>query len=380
MSRTTTLIRGVCLSGTMLTLCTAVTTRALAWGHTGHVFIGELAAATLPREIPLFLRSNGTEYDIGEEAAEADVSKSAGDAATPNSDVHDYERDPGHFIDLDDAGFVMPYMGFPEVSDLQIMNLVAPGQGRRDFDTLLRTNASSITAATQYTGYLPYNMVDQWQQVRKDLAYYRAFTAAVNNPNTAPSDKVYFQAELKLREKLTRRDIGYWAHFVGDASQPMHVSIHYNGWGPYPNPKGYTLSGIHSAFEGYFVKSFVAKTDIAAKIAKYQSCETVTGLPSCAGIEPRVRTYLNQTLQSVIPLYDLTLALGNGNPWTTTSPTPEQKDFVVTRLAAGAQELRDEIVDAWHSSDTIYIGYPLIKVADVESGAVVLTANAFAGD
>jgi hypothetical protein len=354
--------------------------RALAWGHTGHVFIGESAIATLPKEVPGFVRSAGAEYFVGEVAAEADVSKSSGDAATPNSDVHDFERDPGHYIDFDDAGYTLPTSTYPEVAALQLSNLLIPNQGRRDFDTLLRQNGATITTATQYSGYLPFNMTDAWQQIRKDFAYYRAFTAAIANPATAPSDRVYFQNELEVRKRLTLRDIGWWAHFVGDASQPMHVSIHYNGWGPYPNPNGYTQSPIHADFEGYFVKNNVAQSDVQGAIGAYQSCEQVTGLASCAGIEPRVRTYLGQTLATVIPLYQLTLELGNGDPWHTTTPTPDQKAFVVSRLAAGAQEMRDQIVDAWHSSDTIYVCYPLIKVTDIESGAVVLTANLFAGD
>jgi hypothetical protein len=28
--------------------------------------------------------------------------------------------------------------------------------------------------------------------------------------------------------------LGIWSHYGGDASQPLHVSIHYNGWGDYP--------------------------------------------------------------------------------------------------------------------------------------------------
>jgi hypothetical protein len=356
--------------------------RALAWGHSGHVFIGESAIAALPKDVPLFVRSFASIYDVGELAAEADVSKDSGDAATPGSDVHDYERDPGHYIDFDDSGYDIPYTGYPEVAALQLQNLLIPNQGRRDFDTLLRANTppSFSFQETQYTGYLPFNMTDQWQQVRKDFAYIRAFGAAIANPATAAPDVVYFQKELTLRRKITLRDIGYWAHFVGDASQPMHVSIHYNGWGNYPNPNGYTTSPIHAPFEGYFVKAFITEADVAGAIGAYTPCPAFTGLSSCAGIEPRVRTYLQQTLNSVIPLYELTKALGNGDPWTTTSPTPAQKAFVVARLAAGAQEMRDEIVDAWRSSDTIYVGYPLIKVSDIESGAVVWSANQFAGD
>lgn len=38
---------------------------------------------------------------------------------------------------------------------------------------------------------------------------------------------------------------------MGDASQPMHVSVHFNGWGNCPNPNGHTDSKkIHFYFEG----------------------------------------------------------------------------------------------------------------------------------
>ncbi len=380
MTITPSTLRNAGLAAAILAAGTTPAKQALAWGHSGHVFIGQAATNALPKEIPYFVRSFLSIYDIGELAAEADVSKDSGDAATPGSDVHDFERDPGHYIDMDENSYVIPYAGYPEVAALQLSNLLAPSQGRRDFDTLLRQNGSNITAATQYSGYLPFNMTDQWQQIRKDFAYIRAFSAAIANPQTAAPDVVYFQKELTLRKTITKRDIGYWAHFVGDASQPLHVSIHYNGWGNYPNPNGYTTSGIHAAFEGYFVKAFVTEADIAAAIGPYTPCPAVTGLSSCPGIEPRVRSYLQQTLNQVIPLYELTKALGNGNPWTTTAPTADQKAFVVARLAAGAQEMRDEIVDAWRSSDTIYVGYPLIKVSDIESGAVVWSASLFAGD
>ena len=364
----------------LLATSTLVSGKALAWGHTGHVFIARTAILALPDEVPSFVRGMEASRYIGELGPEPDVSKDSGDAGTPGTDIHDFERDPGHYIDLDDSGYDIPATGYPEVAALQLQNLLAPGQGRRDFDTLLRTNTpqGSSFQETQYTGYLPYNMVDQWQQVRKDFAYYRAFTAAIANPATPAPDKQYFEYELKVREKLTLRDIGVWSHFVADGSQPMHVSVHYNGWENFPNPNGYTLQPIHAPFEGYFVKLFIHEPAVASLIGPYVPC-------NCAGIEPRVRGYLQQTLNSVIPLYDLTKALGgvvgsNYNPWTTTKPTDDQKTFVATRLAAGAQELRDEIVDAWRSSDSIVVGYPVINVADIESGKVIFTRLGFAND
>ena len=332
---------------------------ALAWGHTGHVNISTAAILALPDEVPSFVRTATAARMIGELGAEADVSKSSGNGATPNSDVHDFERDPGHFLDLDDNGNVLGFASVP------LSGLLLPNQGRRDFDTLLR--AASGNASTQYTGYLPFNMVDHWQQVRKDFAYIRAFTAAINNPATAPADRSFFQYELQLRQTLTLRDIGYWSHFVADASQPLHVSIHFNGWGNYPNPSGYTTQPIHSQFEGAFVKNFTTINDISAAMGSYVPC-------NCSGIEERVKDYLAATLLQTIPLYQTA-----GTDLYKTA-RPEEVSFVIGRLAAGATELRDEIVDAWRSSATIFIGFPLIKVSDVESGAVVLTKAKFAGD
>jgi hypothetical protein len=46
-----------------------------------------------------------------------------------------------------------------------------------------------------------------------------------------------FARDRQIREMLTIRDLGVWTHYVGDASQPLHISIHYNGWGNYPEGK-----------------------------------------------------------------------------------------------------------------------------------------------
>lgn len=73
--------------------------------------------------------------------------------------------------------------------------------------------------------------------------YWRAMTKAIETAQT-PEEKAWFEAGRRLREKLTLRDMGVWSHYGSDASQPLHVSIHYNGWGNYPNPDGYRFDGI----------------------------------------------------------------------------------------------------------------------------------------
>jgi hypothetical protein len=47
---------------------------------------------------------------------------------------------------------------------------------REQYDTLLRAKG-----ITQYkAGYLPYSIVDGWQQIRKDFAYWRAAVTSSN--------------------------------------------------------------------------------------------------------------------------------------------------------------------------------------------------------
>ena len=360
-----TIIRIVARVGALLVA--ALPTQALAWGHTGHVIVSRLAVQNLPVEVPAFVRTAMVAQEIGELGPEPDVSKGTGYPTTgtyPNlrtaGTIHDRERDPGHYIDLSDDGTL-------------VENLIplGPLQGsRRDFDTQLRLAGASITDHTQYDGYLPYNIVDQWQQVRKDFALIRAFTKAIQTTTTA-SDRSYFQYELNLRQTLTLRDIGYMSHFVGDASQPMHVSIHYNGWDPnnvgYPNPNGYTNAPIHAPFEGSFVKAYITPATVQPFVgATYSDCVCT--------IEQRVVGYIQASALQVGAVY----AAGNTDLFV--NPLPAELNIANARLAAGATELRDEIVFAWRDSENITLGYPSIKVTDIESGAIVLTPTRFAAD
>jgi len=174
--------------------------QALAWGATGHEWISGIAIEKLPDDAPAFVRSPEAISEIALMGRELDRSKGAGE-------THDKERDPGHYVDLTDDGKVM---GIVPLDKLPVT--------REAYDTWLRAGGS-----TQYrAGYLPYSMVDGWQQLVKDFAYWRA---AVKGAETAatPEERAWFEADRQLREKLTLRDIGIWSHYVGDASQPLHV-------------------------------------------------------------------------------------------------------------------------------------------------------------
>lgn len=310
---------------------------ALAWGGKGHRIIGELAARNFPASIPEFLKTPQARFQIGQLAREPDISRGAGQP-------HDWDLDPGHFVDLDDQGKIM---GGP--------TLPALPASRRDYDTALRAVGSNQYAA----GYLPYNLMGGWQQLVKDFAILRMTIAAQKHAakfSMTPAERERFSRERALREMLTLRDLGWWAHFVGDASNPMHASIHHNGWSDGPNPKGFTTArDTHAKFEEFFVDANISDADVAQRLRPYRAC-------ACT-IQQRTQDYLAASWALVVPAYELEKAGALDRA------TPESKDFVAKRIAEAASQLRDLVADAWTQSAKATLGYrnPM-TVADLESG------------
>lgn len=339
---------------------------ALGWGHSGHIEISRMAMEALPDDLPGFLRMATAAAYVGELGAEPDESKTTGSVTSePGARIataktaHDAERDPGHYIDIDDDGMIQG----------GAVRLDALPATREAFDTAQR-GATRPAKQTQYTsGYLPYTIMDGFQQVRKDFGIWRALQAGLRTAETGEM-RAWFTMQIEYRERITLRDIGTWSHYVADASQPMHVSIHYNGWGQFPNPRGFTAAPIHAPFEGSFVRSFVDFAAVRAAMPARREC----GCP----IEMRVPQYLRDTLEQLVPAYEAA-GFGDGADLYRTAQ-PAELVIVTQQLSRGAAELRDEITDAWRQSVDISVGYPLVTVRDAEAGKVRIVPRTFGAD
>ncbi len=326
----------------MLALCFCITSASVAraWGAKGHRIVNGDAMRALPESVPAFLRSPEAIAEVTTLGPEADRLKAA---APP----YDAQNDPAHYLDLDDDGTVagvVPLTNLPPT--------------RETYDTAIRGgHPIEGHAPDMYrTGYLPFSIIEGYQGVVEDFAIWRV-DAYGEAHTTDPALRAIFATDRKLREVLTLRDIGYWGHFVGDGSQPMHVSVHYNGWGNYPNPNGYTQSHtIHADFETGFVNAHVTPELVQPYVGPY--------VPSTAPISTRVGAYLLATNAGIPEVYRLT---GAG---AFAAATPEALTFTLKRIAAGAQMLRDLIADAYAASATASVGYPPVHVNDVESGTV----------
>jgi hypothetical protein len=287
----------------------------------------------LPVSLPAFLRMPKAVLDVGEYSREPDRGKGAGRA-------YDSDRDPGHFLDLNDDGTVL---GGPKLDALPLT--------RPDYEKALQ----AVNQSSWKAGYLPYSIVDRYQQLAHDFAYWRVLTAAEANPAFA-AHKAWFAADRQRREAQILIAIGELSHFVGDGSQPLHVTVHFNGWGDYPNPNNYSQAKLHAQFEGELVRTTVKLADVQAKMPSPR--------PLSGTVEQGIGDYLAATGAEVIPFYEMEKA-GGMKPGDPRGPA-----FATRQIAIGAAKLRDMIVLARQASEKQTVGYKPVAVADVLAGKV----------
>jgi hypothetical protein len=123
---------------------------------------------------------------------------------------------------------------------------------------------------------------------------------------------------------------------VADASQPLHTTIHYNGWVG-PNPNQYTTEHhIHGQFESEYVRANIAVRDFASRVKAPQRLHD----PFADYI-----AYLKNSNSLVENVYELEKAGGF-----TGKGTPEAFEFTTHRLAAGTQMLLNLWYTAWLES------------------------------
>lgn len=321
--------------GVLIALVLGMPGAAFAWGATGHRYINGDAIRALPDGMPPFLKTPEAIAEIVALGPEADRDRGAGRP-------RDADWDPAHFLDLSD--------NLTAGGSLAIAQLPS---SREAYDTALR---GGLKPTDQYqVGYLPYEIADGFELLVKDFAIWRADSYAETHAPAA--DQAFYAADRKLREVLILRDIGYWGHFVADASQPLHVSVHFNGWGDFPNPNNYTNSNkIHAKFESDFVNKHTTAEAMMSHVGPY--------VPSAAPILTRVATYLTATNSHMAQIYQLE---GAG---AFDAATPAAVTFTLDRLADGAKMLRDLIADAYAQALDAKVGYPQVAVKDILSGAV----------
>jgi hypothetical protein len=329
-------------------LCVAVFAPqiGLAWGDKGHTMISRIGAESFPSDMPAFVRTTAAVDEIATLGPEEDRLKGSGES-------WDDDNDPGHYLDVGDDGTV------------DGIALNALPESMKAFDLALEP----AHATPWSVGYLPYSILDGFEQLRDDFALWRVYDYAARDAQSAGL-RLEFSEARALRETLIIRDIGVWSHFIGDGSQPLHVTIHFNGWGNYPNPHDYTRAPIHSLFESDFVDGYVTAQDVRAQL-RPEDIAQPTHLLSQEELDSMVESYLGGTAAAVEPLYQIAGPTGAGFRASSANAIA----FTAKQIARGAAELRDLTDLAWRDSIYASVGYPERSVQDILGGRIPLSAD-----
>jgi hypothetical protein len=316
---------------------------ALAWGASGHRMVGVAAAEAFPATLPAFLRTREAAAEVGELSREPDRIKGSGRALG-------VALDSGHFLDVLDDGTVL---GGPRLD--------AMPTDREAYETALRAAGTNAWKA----GWLYYSILESQQQLTRDFAMWRVLSYAASTEKD-PGRRAWFRADLKRREAATLQTLGRLSHYVSDGSQPLHMSIHYNGWGEGPNPEGFTTSRIHGPFEGDLVARSVRLEDVRRQMSP--------GLASEATLEETIASYLRIAWAETPNLYRLEKAGGLA------AGDLRGAAFAAQRLGAGAAALRDFTVLAWRTSEGGRVGWPEVSVADALAGRADIWTSLYGKD
>jgi len=278
---------------------------SFGWGDAGHKMINRLAMQALPADVPGFLQTPEAIAEVEYLGPEPDRWRSAAEAELNAAQA------PDHFIDFEYADIIgtLPRRRYDYIAALTAAEITHPDK------------AAELQPAR--VGFQPYITSEVWERLKAAMRQYRDLTA--KHEDTKPVEAaILFYA-------------GWLGHYVGDGSQPMHVSINYNGWVIKENPNGYTTQrGLHEKFETTFVGANIKAADV----------QPLLSLVKPVGDEwDAYMSYLRRSQSLVERVYQIDKQKGFDG-----AGTPEGKQFAAQCLAAGAGMLRDLIYAAWTES------------------------------
>jgi hypothetical protein len=271
------------------------------------MWINDLAGQNLPADMPAFLRTQSAFNSLAYYGLEPDRWRST---AEPELNA---AQAPEHYIllDLVDVALADQAGPLPHKRYDYIRALAAAQARHPDLDL-----------TPEHVGLQPYVTTEVYERLQSAFRDYRAALKTKEDLKPIEAEILFYA--------------GWLGHYVGDGAQPMHTSIHINGWVG-PNPHGYiTQHEFHWAYENDFVSANIKSADVAPLVAASKP-QALQG-----DVFDDYLAYLRHSNTLVEKLYQLQKSgalAGKG--------TPESRAFTAERLAAGAIELRNLIYTAW---------------------------------
>ena len=303
---------------------------ARAWDYEGHRAVNQLALAALPKDFPAFVLTPAAKERIAFLAGEPDRWRNISDDPALS-----HYSGPDHYLDmeqLEDYGLTpqtVPPLRYDFTAKLALARAAHPDK----FAAI--DPARNKDHTRELVGFAPWAITENCGKLRSGFSYLKAFQDYGGTPEeiaNAQANIIYI--------------MGVMGHYVGDCSQPLHVTKHHHGWVG-ANPHGYaTNSSFHSWIDGgFFKKTGGIKVEMLA--GKVRHARIVSDPLKQDDLFRQVMAYLLETGKQVEPLYQL-------EKEHKLSPDDEKsaegRVFLDGQLVKGGQMLGDLWYSAWQQA------------------------------
>ncbi|MFA6959375.1 MAG: hypothetical protein WC205_01335 [Opitutaceae bacterium] len=329
-----------------LFLFLAATASLHAWNYEAHRTVNQLALAGLPEEFPAFTKTPAAAERIAFLAGEPDRWRSTAELSLK------HVNGPDHYLDfeyLDAAG--LPVATLSEFRYIFAAQLAEARAAHPE--KFAPINADKNKDHTrELIGFLPWSIIENYAKLKSAFSYLRAYEEA-----GTPEEVANAQANIIYL-------MGLMGHYVGDGAQPLHTTMHNNGWVG-DNPQGYTRSSsFHAWIDGGFIALGGLNTaDLAASARPAHDLGMPTsGTPADARspIFDDILIYLVTQHARVEPLYQLDKT-GALKP-NATDGGAAGRAFIGEQLLCGGEMLSSLWFTAWKTATPdIYLRAQLFK-------------------
>jgi hypothetical protein len=302
------------------------TQNLFAWDYEGHHTVNELALASLPPDFGGFEMTPALKTRVAYLAGEPDRWRNVSDLPLKHF------NGPDHYLDVEDIALcgltpeTLPMMRYDFVADIALARKAHPEK----FPAIDPTKDADHTR--ELDGFLPWAITEYYEKLKSDFTTLKTFKQYGGTPEeiaNAQADCIYI--------------MGVMGHFVGDGSQPLHTTRHFNGWVG-ANPKGYTTKqSFHSWIDGgYLKKSGGLKAE--KLIGKISPATRIANAAEPDGMFKAVVNYIADQNKFVEPLYEMDK---NGQLSGEDGKGTDGRAFLEGQIVKGGQMLGNIWLTAW---------------------------------
>ncbi len=316
-------------AATLIGISNWICVASFGWDYEGHRVVNQLALSALPESFPAFVRTPANAERIAFLAGEPDRWRNSPDLPLQHI------NEPDHYLDVEELSVYgltpesLPVFRGDFIAQLALIRQARP----TNFPAPAPSHDKARTR--QLVGLLPWAMAENYGKLKSGFSYLKAFEQAGGTPDeiaNAQANIVYI--------------MGVMGHYVGDAAQPLHTTIHHHGWVG-DNPHNYSTNySFHSWIDGGFFRK-VHGADVNGMKGKMRPAHVPAFKEHPAAPEEMFQacvTFILEQRKMLEPLYQLEKEgklSGEGT---------EGKAFLEGQLVKGSQMLADIWYAAWEQA------------------------------